>query len=209
MACVAVDPWVELKINPRFKPQADDAIGPGDDDGGMTITDYLINAIFVLVVLRQARERELDRRSVLVPLLLVVFVAQMYLHSIPSAGNDLVLIGLLAVVGLLLGVASGFATHVRAGESGLAVARVGWLAAALLIAGIGSRMVFAFAVSHGLRSDLASFSIAHHISAAAWPTALVLMAICEVSTRIAIVQLRGRKAISARPAVTAAIAATA
>ena len=45
-------------------------------------------------------------------------------------------------------------------NGGGAAARVGWLAAALLIAGIGSRMVFAFAVSHGLCSDLASFSIA-------------------------------------------------
>jgi len=206
---VAVNPWVELKINPRFNPGADDETACAEDDGVMTITDYLINAIFVLVVARQARERELDRRSILVPLVLVFFVAQMYLHSIPTAGNDLVLIGLLAAVGLTLGIASGFATHVRAGDHGLAVARVGWLAATLLIAGIGSRMVFAFAVSHGLRSDIASFSIAHHISATAWPTALVLMAICEVTTRIAIVQLRGHKAMSDQTAVTAAIPATA
>ena len=136
-------------------------------------------------------------------------VAQIYLHSIPTAGNDLILIGLLAAVGLTLGFASGFATHVRAGDNGLPVARVGWLAATLLIAGIGSRMVFAFAVTHEFRSDIASFSIAHHISAAAWPTALVLMAICEVTTRIAIVQLRGRNAMSDHAVVTAATPATA
>jgi len=158
-----VNLWVELRINPRFNPGADDRIGSEEDHGAMTITDYLINAIFVLVVLRQARERELDRRSIVVPLILAFFVAQMYLYSIPTAGNDPVLIGLLAAVGLTLGIASGFATHVRAGDNGLAVAHVGWLAATLLIAGIGSRMVFAFAVSYGLRSDLASFSIAHHI----------------------------------------------
>ncbi len=198
-----------MKFNPRFNPCADDMAGAAEDDGAMTITDYLINAMFLLVVARQASERELDRRSVIVPLILVFFVAQMYLHSIPTAGNDLVLIGLLAAVGLTLGIASGFATHVRAGENGLAVARVGWLAAALLVAGIGSRIVFAFAVSHGLRSDIASFSIVHHISATAWPTALVLMAICEVSTRIAIVQLRGHKAMTEHPAVTAGIPATA
>jgi hypothetical protein len=198
-----------VKINPRFNPPADDGIGPAEDDGAMTITDYLINAMFLLVVARQARERKLDRRSVIVPLVLVFFVAQMYLHSIPTAGNDLVLIGLLAAVGLTLGMASGFATHVRAGEGGLAVARVGWLAAGLLVAGIGSRMVFAFAVSHGLRSDIASFSIAHHISASAWPTALVLMAICEVTTRIAIVQLRGRKATSDQAAFAATVPAIA
>ena len=206
---LAVNPRVDVKFNPRFNPGADDMAGAAEDDGGMTITDYLINAMFLLVVARQARERELDRRSVIVPLILVFFVAQMYLHSIPTAGNDLVLIGLLAAVGLTLGIASGLATHVRAGENGLAVARVGWLAAALLVAGIGSRMVFAFAVSHGLRSDIASFSIVHHISATAWPTALVLMAICEVTTRIAIVQLRGHKAMTEHPVVTAAIPATA
>jgi hypothetical protein len=163
----------------------------------MTTTDYLINAMFVLIVFRQARERELDRRSVIIPLAIIAYVVHLYVRSIPTAGNDLVLIGVLGSVGLALGVASGLATHVRAGENGLAVARVGWIAAGLLITGIGSRMVFAFALSHGARHAVASFSYAHQISAAAWPVALVLMALLEVSTRIAIVQLRGRRAIQA------------
>jgi hypothetical protein len=172
----------------------------------MTTTDYLINAVLVLIVLRQARERQLDRRSVIFPLAIIAYVAHMYVHSIPTAGNDLVLIGALGAVGLTLGVASGFATHVRAGENGFAVARVGWIAGALLIAGIGSRMLFAFAVSHGARHAVASFSIAHQIGAAAWPVALVLMALLEVSTRIAIVQFRGRQAMHASSAAVPAVA---
>jgi hypothetical protein len=162
---------------------------------GMRTTDYIINAVFVLIVFRQIRERELTRRSWIIPLAIVAYVAQLYVHSIPTTGNDLVLIGALGTVGLTLGIASGFATHVRAGENGLAVARVGWVAAGLLIAGIGSRMVFAFALSHGARHAVASFSVAHQISAAAWPVALVLMALFEVSARIAIVQLRGHHAM--------------
>ena len=172
----------------------------------MRTTDYLINAVFVLIVFRQARERELDRRSVILPLAIVAYVAHLYVHSIPTAGNDLVLIGALGALGLTLGVASGFATHVRAGANGLAVARVGWLAGGLLIAGIGSRMVFAFAVSHGAQHAIASFSVAHQIEATAWPVALVLMALLEVSTRIAIVQLRGRHAMQSS---ASAIAVTA
>src|SRR5438552_16027145 len=120
----------------------------------MRTTDYLINAVFVLIVFRQARERELDRRSVIVPLAIVAYVAHLYVRSLPIAGHDLVLIGALGTIGLALGVASGFATRVRAGEHGLAVARVGWIAGALLIAGIGSRMVFAFALSHGARHGI-------------------------------------------------------
>jgi hypothetical protein len=172
----------------------------------MTTTDYLINAVFVLIVFRQARERELDLRSVIIPLAIVAYVAQLYVHSIPTAGNDLLLIAALGTVGLTLGVASGMATHVRAGENGLAVARVGWLAGGLLIAGIGSRMVFEFALSHGARHAVTSFSYAHQIGAAAWPVALVLMALLEVSTRIAIVQIRGRRAMqsTAAPLATAA-----
>ena len=172
----------------------------------MTTTEYLINALFVLIVVRQARERELDRRSVIIPLAVVAYVAHLYVRSIPASGNDLVLIAALGAVGLAFGVASGFATQVRAGENGLAVARVGWIAGGLLIAGIGSRMVFAFAISHGARHALAGFSSAHQIGAAAWPVALVLMALLEVGTRIAIVQLRGRQAVQA---TTVGIPATA
>ena len=170
----------------------------------MTTTDYLINAAFLLLVARSARERELDRRSILVSLGILVYVAHLYLHSIPTAGNDLVLIGALASVGLALGAAAGFATHVRAGENGVPVARVGWLAGALLVAGICSRMVFEFAVNSGLRPDVANFSIASHITAAAWPTALVLMAILEVTTRLVITQLRGRHAMQSIVAIPAA-----
>jgi hypothetical protein len=170
----------------------------------MTITDYLINAVFVVLVLRQARERELDLRSAIIPLAIVGFVAHLYVRSIPTAGNDLVLIAALGALGLAMGVASGLTTRVRAGENGLAVARVGWIAGALLIAGIGSRMVFAFAVSHGAHHSVASFSIAHQIGAAAWPVALVMMALLEVSTRIVIVQLRGRQAMQSSVAIAAA-----
>ena len=166
----------------------------------MRTTDYLINAVFVLIVFRQARERELDRRSVIIPLAIVAYVAHLYVRSIPTAGNDLLLVGVLGTLGLALGIASGFATHVGAGENGLAVARVGWIAGGLLIAGIGSRMVFAFALSHGAQHAVASFSYTHQISAGAWPVALVLMALLEVSTRIGIVQLRGRHAIQATTA---------
>jgi hypothetical protein len=174
--------------------------------GDMTTTDYILNAAFVLLVLRQARERQLDLRSFLVPLGILFLVARQYVHSLPAAGNDLVLIATLASVGLTLGVVCGFATHVRAGSGGIAVARVGWLAGVLLVAGISARMAFAFAVAHGAEPAIRSFSIAHQIGAAAWPVALVLMALLEVSTRIAIVQLRGRQAVhtpaAAIPAAT-------
>jgi hypothetical protein len=51
-------------------------------------------------------------------------------------------------------------------------------------------MVFAFALTHGLEPAVRSFSITNHITAAAWPTAMVLMALCEVGARLSTVYLR-------------------
>ena len=159
----------------------------------MTTTDYLINAVFVIVVLLQVHERELSARSFVVPLAIVAYVAHMYVHSIPTAGNDLVLVALLASVGLALGVIGGFATHLRLGDDGVALARVGWIAGGLLIAGICARMVFVFAVNNGAEPAIRSFSIAHQIGAAAWPIALVSMALFEVTARLVTVAVRARR----------------
>jgi hypothetical protein len=193
---LAVNPWVDVKFNPRFNPGADDGERLPPDDADMTTSDYLLNAAFVLLVLRQTRERELDRRSVTVPLILMVFVGAQYLRTLPTAGNDLLLIVGLAALGLALGLLGGFATQVRAGN-GVALARVGWIAGGLLVAGIGSRMAFAFAVGHGLEPTVRTFSIAHQIEAGAWPVALVSMALIEVGARIAVVQVRGRRLLGA------------
>lgn len=171
---------------------------------GMTTTDYLINGLFIFVVLRQARERKLDRRSLLGPVAAVAFVAFNFVHSIPTSGNDLPFAGLLALVGLTLGVLSGLATSVRSDGDGTAYARVGWIAGFLLIAGIGSRLVFAFALSHGAGPAVRDFSISHQISATAWPLALVAMAILEVTTRLAIVHVRGLHARNATAPVAVA-----
>ena len=184
---------METKINRQTNPGSDARCVENADYRCMTTTDYLINGLFVLIVLRQAREHRLDLRALLGPLAAVFFVAQLYVRTVPTSGNDLPFILALASLGIVLGAVCGFATHVRVAD-GIALARVGWVAAALLIAGIGSRMVFAFSVTHGAAPAVRAFSIAHHIGASAWPTALVAMAICEVTARLLIVHIRGHRA---------------
>ena len=194
-----------MRINPAFNPCADDSERAPVDHGPMTTTDYLINLLFVFIVVRQAREREIDRRYFVIPVLLVTWVASMYLHALPTAGNDLLLVAGLASVGITLGTISGFATSIRRSEDGVAFARVGWLAGILLVAGISSRMVFAFALSHGLEPAVRSFSITNHVSAAAWPTAMVLMALCEVGARLSIVYLQTNRLTASGTAAAAVV----
>ncbi|MGZ4531457.1 MAG: hypothetical protein ACXVXP_03805 [Mycobacteriaceae bacterium] len=163
----------------------------------------MINGLFVLVVLRQTRDRRLDARSVIAPLALVVFVASHYIRSIPTGDGDLALIAGLTGIGLTLGVLCGFTTRVHLARNGMRMAKVGWVAGVLLVAGISSRMLFVFALHHGAGPAIRTFSIVHHIAAAAWPVALVSMALCEVSARIVIVHIRGHRLATDIPATLA------
>ena len=55
----------------------------------MNTTGYIINSVLVLLVVRQIRERppRLDRRSLVLPLVLVAVAAANFLHTIPTAGE--------------------------------------------------------------------------------------------------------------------------
>lgn len=83
----------------------------------MTTTDWITDIALVLVVFRQLREGRLDLKTFLIPLGIVAFVAHTYLDSIPTAGNDLLLIGALMAVGAALGIAGGVYTRIRVAGS--------------------------------------------------------------------------------------------
>ena len=71
----------------------------------MTITDYLMNIGLIALVVLQIRGHKVTRARLLFPLVATVFVAAQFLHAIPTAGNDLVLIVGLTCVGAALGAA--------------------------------------------------------------------------------------------------------
>ena len=77
------------------------------------------------------------------------------------------------------------------------------------IAGVGARMVFCFAATHGAGPAIARFSVAHHITgSAAWTAALVMMALADVLTRLVVVFLRGhRLTVKAAPVIAPSVQA--
>jgi len=155
---------------------------------------YLINALLVLLVARQIREHQLDARALAVPVLAVAAAAVMFLHAVPGGGSDIALDLLGVSAGAAMGAAGGLATRLRLTADGRPLGRVGALAAGMWIAGVGARMVFYFAATHGAGPAIARFSIAHHITGpGAWTAALVMMALADVLTRLAVVYLRGRR----------------
>lgn len=152
----------------------------------MTTTEYLMNIGLIGLVVLQIRGHRITRARLLLPVVATLYVASQFLHSIPSAGNDVALIAVLASIGAGLGLAAGLATSVQRQGAG-AFARAGVVAAALWVVGIGARLGFSVWVTHGGQASVARFSATHDItSAAAWTAGFVMMAMLEVAIRTAV-----------------------
>lgn len=158
----------------------------------MSATDYLINAALVAMVIRQVVGRRMTVSNLIFPLVVVGWAATNFLHGVPTAGNDLWLVAAGTAAGAALGIGCGLATGIHLDSTGAAVAKAGWLAAVLWVAGVGSRMAFAVVATNGGGQAIGRFSIAHHItSSEAWVAALVLMALAEVVGRVGVLAFRG------------------
>jgi hypothetical protein len=157
----------------------------------MSATDYILDISLVLLVLIQIKERPLSNKALIRPLVIVGIAVVSYFNGFPTAGNDLVLIGALAVTGGLIGFASGQTTIMRRGAHGEALARAGWASAIFWVLGMGSRFAFLVWINNGGQSSIASFSAHHSItSAEAWTVALLAMAVFEVVGRTAVLAIR-------------------
>lgn len=166
----------------------------------MSTSDYLIDSALVLLVLLQIRERELTTKQMIRPLVILAIAIVNYLHTIPTAGNDLVLAGALAVLGGLIGIASGYTVMFRRSDDGRVLFRAGWLSGIFWVLGMGSRFAFAVWSTHGGGSSLASFSVHHSISGPeAWTLALLSMAVFEVLGRTGVLAIRRRELASTPP----------
>jgi hypothetical protein len=174
----------------------------------MNLNMYVINAVLVLMVIRQIREHPLDLRSLAPPVLAVGCAAVLFLHSVPTGGNDVVLELACVSAGAVMGAAGGWATRLRLGADGRPLGRARWLAASMWVGGVGARMAFAVAAANGAGPAIARFSIAHQITgSAAWVAALIMMALADVLTRLAVIYLRGRRLTADPATVTAGIPA--
>ena len=170
----------------------------------MSINMYVINAILILMVVRQIREHPLDLRSMAAPVIAVGAAAVLLLRSVPAGGNDIALEAACVLAGACMGAIGGSATRLRLDAGGRPLGRAGWLAASMWVGGVGARLAFAVAATYGAGPGIARFSMAHHITgSAAWVAALVMMALADVLTRLVVIYLRGHR-LATGPAAAAA-----
>ena len=88
---------------------------------------------------------------IILPLGIAAVVANSYLHSIPTAGNDLPLIAGFTALGIALGLVSGLTTRVRADGGRHALVKAGWVAAGAWVLGMGFRFGFSIWANNGSR----------------------------------------------------------
>jgi len=158
----------------------------------VSTTDYLIDILLIVVIFRQVRPHQLTPRAALLPILLLIVAGVIYLRP-PFAlrGNDLALIVILALAGIVLGALSGAGDTVWRDGGGILLFRAGVLSVIAWLVGMGFRLGFAYYAYHSGGPSIASFSIRHDITGAhIWTTALFLMAVGQVLARLGVLQLR-------------------
>lgn len=148
----------------------------------MTTVDILISCALILLVLRQVRGRKLTVLSLIWPILLVIWAALEYVTGFPSQNNGWLLMTGCIITGLSLGVACGVTTAVYV-HNHQVYARAGIWAVFFWIVGMSGRLIFGLYAEHGGAEQIYRFSLKHNIPIDAWATALVMMALCEVTSR--------------------------
>lgn len=166
----------------------------------MSTAQWILNlALLGWVLTRNLGTHRVTRATFLVPLAVVAAAGAWFLRDLPTAGHDvrLELIGI--ATGLLLGTLAALLTRVRHRHGDLVVS-AGTAFAAVWIATIGGRMLFAQWATHSGARTIGEFSMRHQITGAdAWTAAFVLMALSMVAVRLVVtaVQVWAHRAGSA------------
>jgi hypothetical protein len=157
-----------------------------------TTIGYLLSLALVVFIFTQIKERPFRRFDLIRPLVIVAFVAMLFLRSFPTQGNDVTFVTFSTIVGAVLGTLCGLTTKMRVKES-IVLTSVGIAAIFFWCIGVVARSVFSFSVEHGGRAAIGHFSVQHHITDSGWVTALVLMALAEVVARTITLTTRAKK----------------
>jgi hypothetical protein len=157
----------------------------------MTTNLYLLNlALLAFVLWANLGTRTVTTSRLVLPVVLVVVAAAAFLRHVPTAGHDVALEAAGVGAGLALGVLAGALVRVERAERDeqgqRLVMRAGAAYAALWVAVIGGRMLFAYGADHWFALAIGRFSVTHQITGAdAWTAAFIMLSLTMVLARVA------------------------
>ncbi len=146
----------------------------------------IVNGAVLAAVLHSdlGRSRKIGPMRILRPLLIAAAIVPLFIEAPATHGTGLALELAGVAAGLLAGLGAVALTTVhRNPKTGKPASRATWPYAALWIVVIGARAAFSYGAVHWFPSQLTTWSIAHHVTAAAITDGLVFMAIAMLVTR--------------------------
>jgi hypothetical protein len=162
----------------------------------MSTTDYFLAGAAMALVLWNMRPHALTDRRLRRPLIIAAVVCMSFLHGVPTAGADGVLVALGILTGAACGLIGALTTRLEV-EHDEVIAAATPLAYAVTVTAFGGRLAFAVAATNGLGPAIGRFSQSVGIhSQEAWVAALVLMAVADLVVRALV--LWQRRSVSAR-----------
>jgi hypothetical protein len=162
----------------------------------MTTSDYLLyTGLFVAILATQLGTRRPDLKRLILPVAIVAGVGVKYLRDLPTGTTS----HLLEAAGVAAGLAFGLAAvaFIKTGKDpadGRLTTTAGWPYAATWIAALAMRVGFAYGSTHWFAGPIDAFSRAHHVSAATYAAAFVLMVLTMITVRTAGVLILGKAA---------------
>lgn len=154
----------------------------------MSTDEYILNIVLLVYILWTGLgTKPLTSTRFIRPLVLIAIAAAVFLRSISTGGHDerLELAGVLT--GFVLGTFAGLLVRVERDRNGQLVTRAGAAYAAIWIAVIGGRVLFAYGADHWFTEQIDKYSMTHEItSAEAWADAFILMSLTMLLTRLAV-----------------------
>ena len=160
----------------------------------MKTSDYLLyTGLFIAILATQLGTRRPDAKRLLLPVAIVAGVGFKYLRTMPSGTTPRLLEIAGAAVWLLFGLGAVALIKVRRdGADGRLITIAGWPYAALWTLALALRIGFAYGSTHQFKTQIARFSIDHHVPADTYGTAFVLMVLTMIVVRTAGVYLRAK-----------------
>ncbi|WP_042435910.1 hypothetical protein [Streptacidiphilus anmyonensis] len=165
----------------------------------MNASVWIVNlAVLVTVLHADLGTKKIAWMRILRPVLLAAGVVPMFAKNIATSGNGLTLEIAGAAAGLLLGLIAAVLLKVRYdGDRKAAFSTGGGWYAALWVAVIGARLLFAYGSVHFFPAQLGHWMFTHQVTADALTDALVFLAVGMLVARTSVLLAKGRRATRA------------
>lgn len=153
--------------------------------------------VFVVILATDLGRRRVTTTRMARSLIAVALIVALFVHSLPTAGNDVSLQLIGTGVGVIFGLVAGVLLPAERAASGEVYTRGGVAYAALWFVLSSARVVFAYGAEHWFPQGLVAFSIEHQLSGAdVYANAFVFMSLAMVLARTAVLLTRRNRLLA-------------